>query len=233
MLLHLCVYAGNSFSKRQNLWDLLRLDASIIRSPWLTMGDFNNALNIKDKNGSFPIPFSYLNSFRNCLFNCGLVTWQRRGIATNIDKVLINYEFLSMFPHFSTIALPTCISDHTPIILTCYILQHQRPKSAPFRYANNWCYSRGYDHCIAKVIAIIIWGSCFEKLIYKLKAVKVEIKKLIKLRASENHISRLQIDFDTVCHQTDQDPENITLYDTMFQMGQNLNEQIHRQLEFL
>lgn len=66
-------YASNSFFERQNLWDLLHLDASTIRSPWLAMGDFNNALNLKDKKGGLPIPFSYLNSFENSLFNCGLV----------------------------------------------------------------------------------------------------------------------------------------------------------------
>lgn len=68
-----CVYASYSFSEHQKLWDLLRDDASSIGSPWPVIGDFNNALNPKDKKGGSPIPFSYLNSFENYLFNYGLV----------------------------------------------------------------------------------------------------------------------------------------------------------------
>lgn len=101
-----CVYASISFSERQKLWDLLHLDTSTIGSPWLVIGDLNTALNQKDKKGGLPILFSYLNSFKNCLFNYGLVeypiqgckyTWRHRGISMNIDKALVNYEFMSLF----------------------------------------------------------------------------------------------------------------------------------------
>lgn len=52
------VYASNSFTEQQQLWELLRHDASTIRLPWFVLGDFNNALNITDKKGGIPIPFS-------------------------------------------------------------------------------------------------------------------------------------------------------------------------------
>lgn len=36
-------------------------------------------------------------------------------MASNIDKVLVNQDFMRLLPIVSPIALPTTLSDHTPI----------------------------------------------------------------------------------------------------------------------
>lgn len=53
------------------------------------------------------------------------------------------------------------------------------------------------------------------------------------MRADDNHISRLHSEFDTTFHQTDLDPENTMLYDTMFPLGQRLNDQIQKHVQLL
>lgn len=88
-----CIYASNSLLERQKLWDLLHLDASCITSPWLAMGDFNNALNIKDKTGGLSIPFSNMNSFKNCLFICGLVESPNYLPLCRLHLLVIIHQF--------------------------------------------------------------------------------------------------------------------------------------------
>lgn len=73
---------------------------------------------------------------------------------------------------------------------------------------------------------------CLDKFIHKLKA-EGRIKKWNRLRACEKPITQLQSEFDTLFYQLDQDSENTTLYDSMYYMGQSLNEKIQKHNEFL
>lgn len=66
-----------------------------------------------------------------------------------------------------------------------------------------------------------------------MKAVKTKLKKWNKLRARDKPIIQPQTEFENMFYQTDQDPENTAIYDTMYQMGQRLNEQIEQRSEFL
>lgn len=124
----------------------------------MAFGGFNNALNLKDKNGGLAIPFFYLFGFKNCILQCNLVecnlqgcvyTWNKRGIASNIDKVLINPEFLTTCPTLSAFAMPTMLSDHTPIIIT-FNHSAKKAKNYPFRYVNFWHHKPGYDICVSE-----------------------------------------------------------------------------------
>lgn len=40
---------------------------------WIAFGDFNNALNPKDKNGGLSIPFSYIIGFKIAFYNVVLM----------------------------------------------------------------------------------------------------------------------------------------------------------------
>lgn len=107
--------------------------------------EFNNALNPKDKEGGLPIPFSYLTSFNNCTLQCDLAectmkgckfTWRKKGMAINIDKVLVNQVFLHSCPDLSAIAFPTDLSYHT-LILVIFKEGNKQDRDATFRYINN------------------------------------------------------------------------------------------------
>lgn len=65
-------------------------------------------------------------------------------------------------------------------------------------------------------------GTSLEQLIYKLKAVKAELKKWYKLRATDNPIHKMQADFITLFYQTDNDPEDPIIFENMYEMGQRL-----------
>ena len=73
------IYASNLVSDRELLWSKMVEDASLINSPWLAFGDFNNALSPKDKKGGLAIPFVQMNSFKNCLLQCALVESYLQG----------------------------------------------------------------------------------------------------------------------------------------------------------
>lgn len=138
---------------------------------------------------------------------------------------------MSMFVQLSTIMLPSSICDHTPFVIS-FDSQHQCRKQAPFRYVNSWCYEQGDDHYIAMGWSANTWCMCSDKFIRKLKA-EGRIKKWNRLRAYEKPITHLQSEFDTLFYQLDQDSENTTLYDSMYCMGQSLNEKIQKHNEFL
>lgn len=114
------VYASNLFSNKQLLWHELSQLACAIDKACLLLGDINNVLNPKDKKGGPPVPFSHFRGFSNFLLSCSFTeiniqsfqfTRRRRGIATHIDKVLINNTLLQHF--LILIATSTLISDHT------------------------------------------------------------------------------------------------------------------------
>lgn len=132
----------------------------------MVCGDFNNALSSEDKRGGLPIPFSYLTSFNNCLLNCGLApvslqgckfTWRKRGMATNIDKVLVNQELLFTCPDLLTIASPSSLSDHTMILIQ-FKNTTKLEKNAPFRYVNTWNTIRGYYDYVQTGLTATVWG---------------------------------------------------------------------------
>lgn len=103
---------------------------------------------------------------------------------------------MSMFPQFGTIALPSSISDHAPILIS-FSTHIQQRKRAPFRYINNWCYMTGYVHRIERGLTATTWGSPANRKIYKLKKVKSELKKWHRSRAADNTITTLQTEFDS------------------------------------
>lgn len=64
-------------------------------------------------------------------------------------------------------------------------------------------------------------------------AVKIELKKWNKLRGRGKPITQIQAEFESIFYQIDQDPEYTALYDTIYQMGQRLNDQTQQHTEFL
>lgn len=88
-----------------------------------------------------------------------------------------------------------------------------------------------YGQCIANGLSADTWGSASCRLIFKLKAVKKELKVWYKLRSKDYIILKLQSNFDTLFH-LDWDLENQTLYDNMYHTSQKLKDQLGKQNEF-
>lgn len=152
--------------------------------PWIAFGDFNNALNPKNKKGGLYIPFSCLSGFKNCLLRCGLnecslqgckYTWRKSGMESNIDKVLVNKEFPQKFPNLTTVALPTILSNHTPIVI---IFEDSKPrhKNIPFRYIGTWGNTEGYLQCLQEGLQTTTRGDFIYKFIAKLQKIRYSLK---------------------------------------------------------
>lgn len=94
------VHASSSFSIRKNLWSSLMELASMLTTPWLIIGDFNDIVKASEKFGRHPPSQQKVNLFNSSLNTCGLVdlgfigplfTWTNNRnngqiIRTHIDR---------------------------------------------------------------------------------------------------------------------------------------------------
>lgn len=140
------VCASNLFYDKELLWQELSQSANVIDIAWLLVRDFKIVLSPKDKKGGLQVPFSHLIGFRNFLLTCGHAevnikgfqfTWRRKGIATHIDKVLINSTLLQHFLTSIATATSSPLNDYIPIIIKLHIQVDQK-RGIPFRYNNSW-----------------------------------------------------------------------------------------------
>ncbi|XP_028555063.1 uncharacterized protein LOC110115909 [Dendrobium catenatum] len=125
------VYASNSHTERQLLWDDIQNISSTIATPWAIIGDFNCCRYHNEKAGGIQLNNTKLGEFNKVIFNSGLhdlsssghfFTWhnQQPGnpIHIKLDRVLINDAWLNVFPNsYYIVGDPNC-SDHSPLILS-------------------------------------------------------------------------------------------------------------------
>ena len=113
--------------------------------PWLSLGDFNVVrYNTEKVRGDQSWP-NYMDELNECCRNAGiddlrnvghLTTWSKgsgRGFkARKLDRVLVNYPWLSCFPEAEACFAEPSVSDHSPVIVNLGIQYHiRRP---PFRF---------------------------------------------------------------------------------------------------
>lgn len=67
-----CFYGYPERSRRKESWDLLRFLASQSTKPWVVLGDFNDMLYAKEKEGRHIHPNWLLNGFKEAVHNSGL-----------------------------------------------------------------------------------------------------------------------------------------------------------------
>lgn len=98
---------------------------------WLVLGDFHNVLKSYERIGGEPIHPKETSPFQDCLGAIGLsdvksagcfFTWVRRSESrnmkcSNIDRALINMEWLSKMPNCQANFLPPRVSNHSPILV--------------------------------------------------------------------------------------------------------------------
>ncbi|XP_018512128.2 uncharacterized protein LOC103853200 [Brassica rapa] len=146
------VYASNLTVDRSDLWaKLLYLHDSLNLQNygWIVGGDFNQILMSSEHSSQSVNAQDYqMYQFQDCLTQTGLFdlryngpshTWKNNQpdmpIAKKLDRLLINCNTISAFPHASANFLPPDISDHTPCLLD---LAYQLPKAGtqPFKFQN-------------------------------------------------------------------------------------------------
>lgn len=116
--------------------------------PWCCFGEFNELLEVKDKNGGAPRAHNQMQFFGDVLDQCGFVdlgysrpdfTWHgwriNELIWKRLDRGVTNYDWLLRYPTARIRHLHCFTSDHRPILLALYSNgESQRWRRKPFHF---------------------------------------------------------------------------------------------------
>nr|GEW65608.1 hypothetical protein [Tanacetum cinerariifolium] len=106
------IYASNCNIERRQLWDNLNLHKRVTRgNPWILMGDFNVALNLKDSLSCLSRFNSAMNDFKECVNKIEILdikssglhfTWNqkpknRSGLLKKLNRIMCNLDFVDCF----------------------------------------------------------------------------------------------------------------------------------------
>ncbi|XP_019263376.1 PREDICTED: uncharacterized protein LOC109241111 [Nicotiana attenuata] len=124
------VYANNVKEDRRALCHYLNDINSSCNGPWITMGDFNAAVNMDDRIEGNPVIVNKVMEFQDCVESCGLLelppkgrgyTWSdsHRGqrVLSKIDWSFINNEWLLQMPAYTANYMPAASVETHPKFL--------------------------------------------------------------------------------------------------------------------
>lgn len=149
------VYDNPIYHQRRSfLFFLLGLQTDLTR-PWCCIGDFNDILRQYEKDGVRRQQRGRIDNFHSFINQVGLMdmdlkgckfTWMsnpRDGFSTKekLDRVLVNWEWRTVFPHALSEALLIISSDHSPIFLTV------KPKGKSDRQFKYEAYVEEHEDC--------------------------------------------------------------------------------------
>ncbi|XP_059626612.1 uncharacterized protein LOC132269441 [Cornus florida] len=190
------IYAANTAVDRKSLWRSLN-SFSLSCEPWILMGDFNVLLHVNDSFGGALRWTTGMQDFKECLDRNGLEdmrftgvfhTWSNRSygganITRKLDRVLVNFNFISLFPQAECEFLPQGISDHSPMVVRFGELTPKR--NIPFRFFNFWTLDPSFFIIVSQEWQRVIHGSRMFILVQKLRSLKQPLKLLNKASFSD------------------------------------------------
>ena len=143
------VYGSTCRKIRRELWAelcFLSYTAPVRGSPWVVLGDFNQVLSASEHSTADPFSSSRgMREFFNCIDSASLsdlpfcgnpFTWSNKQGATvvskKLDRVLVNDNWLQVFPNSLAVFGDPGISDHSPC---CVFIDSAKPKEKrPFKF---------------------------------------------------------------------------------------------------
>ncbi|KAJ1388855.1 Endonuclease/exonuclease/phosphatase [Sesbania bispinosa] len=149
------VYVPPNPIQRRSFWSQLgRSHISSLR-PWCLIGDFNEMLNNHEKEGLRPCNLQNLHLFQDFVQQMDLLdldlkgnryTWfsnPRNGVITRekLDRALVNWAWLAMYPNAISTAYPAISSDHSLILLD---INPEETSGQSFKYEAFW---DGHQDC--------------------------------------------------------------------------------------
>ncbi|KAH0770267.1 hypothetical protein KY290_014248 [Solanum tuberosum] len=180
----LAVYARCNAVERLELWEELDSIEEHVQCPWIIGGDFNVILDEKEKVGGLDFTINEAIDFasfisRNALsevhFSGSKYTWwnsriEEACIFKRLDRILVNQEFLDVFPASEVHHLIRQGSDHAPLHLSCNSVEV--PIIKPFRFMNFWSRHQQFKKIVEDSWKIDFVGNPFFEFHSKLKNVK-------------------------------------------------------------
>lgn len=124
-----CVYGHPNQSLRHDLWHKLEEIKSARNGPWLLVGDFNEILSKDEKIGGREREEKSFEDFQKLYSNCDFQDLKSKSnrfswigkrykykVKCCLDRVIVNSEFLAMFPASEAEFLGLYGSDHRPVV---------------------------------------------------------------------------------------------------------------------
>ncbi|GJY16798.1 RNA-directed DNA polymerase, eukaryota, reverse transcriptase zinc-binding domain protein [Tanacetum coccineum] len=199
---HLCisfvsfVYAANGSIKRRNLWaDLNRYKQITTGKPWIIRGDMNVILNTNEHSAGVSFVSSEMQEFKDCvnlievedLCSSGLFfTWTKNlkkaregdetGVLKNLDRVMVNEDFLKKYDQAHVIFNPYLVSDHSQSVII--IPNSMKRKKKAFRFANFVADKEYFIPIVEKGWKIKVDGFQMFQLVKKIRSLKIHLRKL-------------------------------------------------------
>ena len=155
-------YGCNEGIDRRRLWShLSHMHDSFSQDPWILAGDFNIIAHPSESlnyNGS-QVVTSDIREFTECTLQLSVFdhaytgpnfTWSNRQqdgfLARKLDRVLINDNWLTSFPHSTVEFLSPEESDYCAAMMQLHTVSNSPPK--PFKVFNYWTkHSRVFEDC--------------------------------------------------------------------------------------
>ncbi|XP_074277583.1 uncharacterized protein LOC141601217 [Silene latifolia] len=186
------VYGYNDPRARVGLWDKLSYISSTMVLAWVVLGDFNVVRRLNERAGPNPPANQDIIDFNACLANCYLddihsmgseFTWtNKQDVGTRtwarLDRVLVNPDWLTMFPTSYATSLPPGVSDHSPLVVTV-APSIQVPRR--FSFLNAWQDHPDYQSIVNDAWNTSSYGTPMFQLFHKLKQVRFSLQLLHKI----------------------------------------------------
>lgn len=174
---------------RSKVWTSISDYWAESQSPMLMVGDFNEVLDPSDRGSGISSQLGVLD-FKNFIQQTHLMeisasdgwfTWFSGQAKSKLDRLLVNPEWVSLFPSLQVSILRRNLSDHCPLLVKSDEL-NWGPR--PFRFQNCWLSHPGCLQIIKDVWASHTSGNLTDKL--------KETKKRLKIWNSSEfgHIDR-------------------------------------------
>ncbi|XP_074315351.1 uncharacterized protein LOC141651545 [Silene latifolia] len=174
------VYGFNHSAGREMLWNKLKDYDRSCHEAWAVGGDFNNVLNYNERIGS-DITVAEIAPFQDCVSWFQLqdipaigsfFTWNNKQgvdsrVYSRIDRMLVNAEWISIYPEAFANFLPEGLYDHCPCTVQFdSLISRDR---APFKYYNMWSLSSEFEGIVREAWNEHIDGTKMFQVVSKLK----------------------------------------------------------------
>ena len=156
-------YGHPETGKREESWKLLENLSNKSNLPWICMGDYNEIMYAKEKEGGGVRPDGQMRCFREAinksrLRDLGYVgsdfTWSRRlgsrgWVRERLDRALVSTDWAVMFPSVKLYHLSNSVSDHSILVLKeAWIPRWKQRQTKLFRFESMWLEDRQCEEVV-------------------------------------------------------------------------------------